>query len=393
MSLADRLRVPIPPRPAYRVLLSAGDPSGDLHGARLARELLSRRDDLYLFGLGGPRMADAGVVVTHDNQGCSAIGVFESLKVVPRLWRIMGCLRDWLGALPPDLLVLIDYGAFNMRLAQAAKEQEVPSLYYIPPGCWSREMRPVTQRVASLATRIATPFVWSAELLREAGATATFVGHPLLDGLPFAPMREAARQALSLSEGERGLALLPGGRDAEVRYILPLMLRAAGIVRGAEASVVPLVSCAPGVARGRVERMIAALCPGARIAERTADLLAGADAGLVKSGTITLEAALAGLPMVVTYAAAAISKLQWVLLARKRVRFISLPNILADEGFVPELYDKSGTPARLAEECLSLLRDPERRRTMAEGYATMRRRMGEPGAAERVADLVEEMLH
>jgi lipid-A-disaccharide synthase len=312
---------------------------------------------------------------------------------VPRLWRIMGCLRQWLSAFAPDLLVLIDYGAFNMRLAETAKEQGVRTLYYIPPGCWSREMRPVSQRVAGLVSRIATPFEWSAELLRSAGADARFVGHPLLDGLRFAPTRETARGALGLAEGERGLALLPGGRDAEVRYILPLMLRAARLAREREPNVVPIVSCAPGVALARVQRLVTSLCPGARATPITADLLAGCDAGLVKSGTITLEAALAGLPMVVTYAAAAISKVQYVLFVRNRVRFIALPNILVDEGFVPELYAANGTPERLAEECVALLCDPERRRAMAEGYATMRRRMGEPGAAARVADMVEEMLH
>jgi len=135
MSEENTTPVPPPSAPAYRVLLSVGDPSGDLHAGRVVAELKRRRSDVHLFGFGGPRMGEAGALITYDNRGCSAIGVLESLKLIPRLYRVLNGLRQVLHSSPPDLLVLVDYGAFNMRLAATAHEVGVPVLYYIPPGC------------------------------------------------------------------------------------------------------------------------------------------------------------------------------------------------------------------------------------------------------------------
>ncbi|HQK93380.1 MAG TPA: lipid-A-disaccharide synthase [Armatimonadota bacterium] len=378
--------------PPYRVLFSVGDPSGDVHAARVAAELKRRRSDIYLFGFGGPRMASAGVVLSHDNRGCSAIGVLESLRLVPRMHRILAALRQILHTTPPDLVVLVDYGVFNLRLAVTAKSVGVPVLYYIPPGCWARDMLRVTERVARWTDHVATPFPWSAGLLTRAGAHATFVGHPLLDGVESQPSREEARHRVGLGGDERGLAILPGSRGHEIRHILPLMLRAAALARGQRPELVPLVSHAPGSDRVPLQRAASKLLPEARFVESTADLLRASDVGLVKSGTITLEAALAGLPMVVTYAASPVAALQWHLHAARRVKYIAIPNILADREVVPERYGAQGRPPDLAREVLALYDDPARREAVRSDYAGLAAQLGQPGASRAVADLVEAML-
>ncbi len=376
------------PDSRQRVLLVAGEASGDLHGARLVRQLRAARPELRIQAVGARRLREAGAEILCDCSRFSALGVYEALKRVPRLLLVLRRLRALLASDPPDLLVLIDFGAFNMRLLRFAHERGIKTLYYIPPGCWVKRMVSATRRVAALADYIATPFPWSERLLREAGGRAKFVGHPLLDLLEELPPAEEP------PPGEESpiVALLPGSRDAEVRHILPLIARALRLVLRRHPKLRPVVSCAPTIARPYLEHQVRRWLPEAEITEDTYRLLRGARVGVIASGSATLEAAIVGLPMVVVYAGSWVSWIQYLLFVRGRIKYIALPNILADRELVPERYGERGSPEEIAAEVTRLIEDRSARDTMKGELKRVVSELGTPGAARRTAELALALL-
>lgn len=370
-----------------RIVLIAGEASGDLHAARLVRHLLGARPGLRIQGMGARRLREAGADILWDCSDFSAMGVYESLKRVPRLWLVLRRLKAVLRRDPPDLLILIDFGAFNMRILAFARSLGIPTLYYIPPGCWAKEMLDVTRRVAALADYVATPFSWSERLLRQAGGRAEFVGHPILDVL-------SDRTApLDIGPGSGPLiAVLPGSRRAEVTHILPLMGQALRIVRQTRSDITPVISCAPTIDRSHLEALAGKHLPDAAITDNTHGLLREAEVGLIASGTATLEAAAFGLPMVVVYAASWVSWIQYWLFLRRRLQYIALPNILAGREIVPERYKGRSLAKLIAEDVLRLVVDPALRDRMKAELASVVGGLGGPGAAQRTAEIALSLL-
>lgn len=373
------------------LFLSAGEASGDLHGAGLARALLRLDPSLHLVGLGGPRMAGAGVRLLAGLEGLGVMGLSEVARHLPSLLALRRRVRRILlrpGAV--DLFVPIDFPEFHLSLAAAATGAGVPVLYYVVPQVWAwREGR--ARRLAARCDLACAVLPFEAPFLRPHGVNVRFVGHPLLDDLDRdEPSRAQPPDRASTGAGSRSrgtpwredappvLALFPGSRRQEVRRMLGPFAAAAARVRRSRPEVEVLVARAPGLARSLYGPDPAGPLVSA------AEARAAATAAITKSGTVTLELALAGVPMVVGHRLSRISH----AVARRLVRVdhIALANLVAGRRVVPELVQDAATPDALAESVLPYLEPGsiERRRAV-EGLSTVRRRLGEPGAAARVA--------
>ncbi len=368
-----------------RLLISAGEPSGDLYGALLAATLRERCPGIEIEAFGGPALAGVGVAVRWSMEGRTVLGFVEILRAIPSHWTLLRTLDRELAAGRYDLVVPIDYPGFNLRLAERAHRHGVPVLYYIAPKHWSsRTSSRLTARLARAITRMACILPFEPAHFSPFGIAAEFVGHPLRD-LPQTPERSEARQLLGIAERARVVALFPGSRRQEVARLWEPMIGAARIL----------------LTESRCDRVLVAAMPGLAIpnpgnegihvvAGRTETILGAADAAIVKSGTATLQAALADVPMVVTYRVHPIT----AALARRMIRvpWISLPNLIAGRAVVPELLQESVSARRLADAVHPLLdRQSPEARAQREGFAVVRERVV-PGATLRVAAMVGEIL-
>ncbi|MBP7559777.1 MAG: hypothetical protein KBA64_04785 [Armatimonadetes bacterium] len=376
---------------ALRVFVAAGDPSGDVHGAMAVQAVRALCPDAWFYGLCGPAMRRAGVAQMVDSAGFSAIGVASALPKVPRLYALYASLKRHLLANHPDVVVLIDFPAFNMRLLRYVHRLGLKSVYYFPPASWRRTPSKPAEVLAELATRVATPFEWSAAVVRELGGAAEWVGHPVLDRYAGRPSEARARGLLSVPLTATPIAVLPGSRRQEIRYILPLLLSALALAEKRIPTILPLVSCGPQADRAALEAIVNRLSPRAIVTEDTIALLSASKAALTKSGTITLDAAVCGVPMVVTYAGSALDHLQYHLFAKGRLKYIAAPNILLDREVVPERIAGMGTPEHLCEALLPLIEEGEPRRAQQAGLAEAVELLGPPGASERVARMILDL--
>lgn len=370
------------------ILLSAGEPSGDLHGAAVARALRERWPDARLFGLGGPLMAEAGVELLADPAKLAVMGFAEVLGRLPFFWRLFRRVRSEMETRGVDLVLPIDYPGFNLRLARAAKESRIPVLYYIAPQVWAWH-RSRIHRFATDTDRVAVILPFEEELFREAGVAATYVGHPLLDR-PAPGSRRSLCRELNLDEDRPILAVFPGSRAQEVKRHLAIFVETAIRLQAYRPSIQPVIAVSNAVP-SRLYHGI----PFPRTAN-SRDLLAHAHTALVKSGTTTLEAALAGTPMAIAYRTHPLT----YRLAKRLVEVdhIGLVNLVAGERVVPEFIQGEATPAALAQALLPLIQSEHPGRDKAlEALERVRDRLHASGngsgrVAERVVELAASLI-
>lgn len=367
-------------------MLVAGEASGDLHGATLCGGLRALAPGRRLLGMGGPRMARAGMELLVDVTAAAAVGGTEAFGRIPALFRAYRRLRAVLeGPERPGALVLIDFPEFNLRLARAARRAGVPVVYFVPPQLWAwrgwrmRSMR----RWISLVLAV---FPFEPPLYRRAGVPVEFVGHPVLDALGAAPSRDAARKALGVEDAAPVIGLLPGSRREEVERVLPEMRHAASRVAAAHPGARFLLAQAPTIERAVIEHAAAGGPPVTIVADRTYAVMRAADLLLVTSGTATLEAALLGTPMIVCYRLSRLTELLFRPLVR--VPWISLANITLGRAVVPELYQASLTGETLAREALRLLDSPGALEAQRRAFGELAGQLGAPGVGARAARLV-----
>ena len=364
------------------LLILAGEASGDLHGAALAEQLRRLRPDLTLAGIGGDRMQVAGVALLERAEGI--VGFAEVVRHIPAHFALQRRIRRRLQGGDVGLVVLIDYPGFNMRVASDAKAARVPVLYYITPQVWAwRAGRLAT--MARVITRAAVILPFEEELLRAHDIDATFVGHPLLDRARALPERAEARRRIGLPEQGEVLALFPGSRRQEIVRHLDRFLAVARELEQRRAGLRVVVSAAPTV------RLDAASIGYPVVGAASFDVLRAADVALCKSGTTTLEAAVAGCPCAIVYRTSPLS----YAIAKRLVRIphIGLLNIVAGRRVAPEFVQDDFEPVRVAD-ALSPLFDESSvaRRAMLSGLAEVRAKLGTIGASERVARMASDMI-
>jgi lipid-A-disaccharide synthase len=368
------------------IMLVAGEASGDLHGAALCRALRAERPECRLFGMGGARMAAAGMDLLVDVTAAAAAGTSEALGRVPLLWRAYKRLSAILeGDGRPRVLVVIDFPEFNLRLARAARRAGVPVVYFVPPQIWAWRGGRV-RTIRRLISLVLAVFPFETALYRRAGVRVEFVGHPVLDAVAGAPERAAARSALGLAEGAVVVGLLPGSRREELARGLPLMREAAAIVAARRPEVRFLAALAPTTDPAEVRARLGAAPRVDVVSGGTYAVMRAADLVLVTSGTATLEAGVLGTPMVVCYRFSRVSALVARLLIR--VPWFSLPNLALGREVVPELFQEEATGERLGRAALRLLETPGALAAQRAALAELARGLGEPGVGQRAARLV-----
>jgi lipid-A-disaccharide synthase len=378
------------PAPARRrVMVVAGEASGDLHGADLAAQILARDPGCELFGIAGERMRAAGVRALVRTEDIAGLGLAELASTIRRTLGALRQLKTIVRRERPDLVILIDFAEFNMSLARAAKRAGVPVLYYIAPQVWAWRRGRIA-RIIERADRLAVVLPFEAQLYARAGGRVSFVGHPLLDRVAPVQDRAATLKRHGLPPHARLLALLPGSRRGEVRYLLRPMAEAARVL-AADHGLTPVIALAPTLTVAQLREEGRAALDGIRIVEGdTYSIVAASELALTASGTATLETALLGCPMVVAYK---MSPLTYAL-ARVLVRgvdHIAMPNILAGRELVPELIQGRATARNLIRAAENLMVEPLRTETRS-ALLALRAQLGEPGAAARVAAIALEMM-
>jgi lipid-A-disaccharide synthase len=371
-----------------RLLLSCGEPSGDLYGAELVRHLRKSVDGLDVFGLGGDRLLAQGARLTAHVRDLAVVGLLEVVSHLPRLRRAFQALLEEADRARPDLAVLIDYPDFNLRLARQLHRRDIPVVYYVSPQVWAWR-RGRLRAIRKTVSRMVVIFPFEEAVYRDAGVPVTFVGHPLVDLVRPVGDRAEFLRASGLDPDRPVIAVLPGSRPKEVAHNLAPLAAAAKLLREGKPHLQFLIAVAPSIDPAPLARAFGP--SGARlVTDATHAVLGSATLALVASGTATVEAALLGVPMVVVYR---ISRLSYGL-GRPfvKVPHYAMVNLIAGREVVPELMQSDFTPERVAAEAAALLEDPGRYEAMRRDLAEVRRRLGEPGASARAAALVAEAL-
>lgn len=371
-----------------RVMISAGEASGDIHAGAVAAALKQIDSSIEVFGMGGECLRAAGGEVVFDIKDHSVMGFVEVVKKLPDILRLKRDFVQLMRERKPDVFMTIDYPDFNMRVAKIAHEMGIPVLSFIPPSAWVwRKGR--AKKVAAFADKVACIFPFEYEVYKEAGANAEFVGHPLVDIVKPSMTRAEAEVWAGRDSSKKLVLLMPGSRLMEIEKTLPTLLEAGKLLQKQRPEVQFVLPRAGTIPLELLESKIKASGLEVRITEgHNYDLFSIADLALATSGTVTLEAALCGLGSVIVYRAAALTFFIAKLFVK--IPHIGLPNIVAGRQVMPELLQDDFTPARVAEEAIKLLEEP-RNAQLHKDIAEVRERLGAPGAVQRVAELIIRM--
>ncbi len=372
--------------PPIPLLISAGEASGDMYAARLATAL-QKRTDVALFGMGGPQMRAAGVDVITDYSEVSVLGITEILSHLPSLIRAMRRLVSEAGRRKPPFAILTDFPGFHLRLARKLRPLGIRNIYYICPQFWA--WRPWRVRVVRRRfVQALCIFPFEEAFFGNAGVPTKFIGHPLVGAVQATQTREEFCHQNGLDPSEPIVAILPGSRHAELTQHMPVIREAC--LRIQEQRPVQFVVAAAHSNTNDLKTGWNAALKIRVVEGQTYNALAAADAAIVSSGTATVEAALLDTPMVVVYRVTPLT----AMLAKPLVRtsYFSMVNLIAERRVVPELIQKDFTPAKVAEEVLRLLNDPRAREGLRAGLGEVRKRLGPPGAVDRAADAIVELL-
>ncbi len=369
------------------ILISAGEASGDMYAARLS-EALQRRTGAHLFGMGGPKMRDAGVELVADASDIAVVGITEVLRKLPVVWRAWRKLESEAKRRKPALAITVDSPGFNFGLARRLKKQEGGRIvYFISPQIWAwrpRRMRWIQRRFE----RVLVIFPFEEEIYLKAGVKVDFVGHPLVDSVRSKMTRGEFVARFGLDAARKIVAVLPGSRRSEIERNMPIIAEACQRMRGSGAQFV--LAAAPGLKKETVEEYSPAGAPWTIIEGATYEALGAADCAIVSSGTATVEAALLGTPMVVVYRVSPVT----AMIARKLVntRLFGMVNLISGTEIVPELIQEKFTSEALERELRGLLDSPEARNAQKEDLAAVRAKLGHGGSIEKAAEIIAGML-
>ena len=376
---------------APKVMIVAGEASGDLHGALLVREMLAVNPSLHFFGIGGNRMQEAGVKLLAHAADIAVVGVSEVFSKTAAFLRIIAKMRKSLDRLKPSLVILIDFPDFNLNIAaRAARKRGIRIFYYISPQVWAwREGR--VKQIKKLVDQMAVILPFEVDFYAARGFDVHYVGHPLRDIVKTPFTARQARAHFGLAEDKTTIGLLPGSRNSEIQKLLPEMVEAARII----SRKIPGTQYILPLADTLEEKTVAGFLSDSGlkvkiVAGHTYDVLACCDLAVVTSGTATLETGLMGVPMVIVYKVSLFSELIGRMIIRQQ--HIGLVNILAGKTVAPELIQRDARGPRIASEALAILQNREKRQQIIRDLSNIRAKLGEPGAARRAAQIACNMI-
>ena len=373
-----------------RLLLSCGEASGDLYAGALVEALRRRDPTIDVFGLGGERFAAAGGRLIEDFHGLSVTGLTEALSVIPRSFRTMKRLERAAREQRPDALVVIDYPDFNFRLMSRVKRLGIPVIYYISPQLWAWRSGRIRQMKRHVDC-VLPIFPFEPAIYQREGMDVRFVGHPLIDLAKPALSREAFLAKLRLDPSKPVMALLPGSRTNELTRLAPVMAQAVPSIAAQVSGVQFIVARAPNLADGLFEPFGIASVPIRIVDTQTDDVLNASDAVITASGTATVQTSLYAKPMVVLYQLSPMTYRLGIRLAK--VDMYAMVNLIAGRRIVVELIQDACTPEAVAREGVRLLSDRPYRDAMAAALEDVRRQLGGPGASDRAAAAVLDVIH
>lgn len=371
-----------------KIMFSAGEASGDMHGAKLA-EMMKRQDpSVELIGMGGEKMEEAGVRIVYDIKKLGFIGVGEIIRKIPFFFRLRDFLIQTMIDEKPDVLVCIDYPGFNMRLIKKAKEAGIAVVYYILPTIWAwHKSRGNT--IAQYTDLAISLFPFEANMYRDMGTNVVYKGHPLVDTVHAAMSRDEAIAYFGLDAQKQTVLLMPGSRMQEVQGLLPTMLAAAEEIHQAVPQVQFLLPRASTIERSVLEQLIGERSIPIHIGEsHVYDMMAVSTAAIAASGTATLETALMGLPTLLVYRVSPLT--YWLSKLLVHIDNIGLPNIIMGRRIMPELWQDDVTADRIAETIVPMLTDTARHDALQKAMADVRSTMGSAGAVQRIAETILE---
>lgn len=366
-----------------KILIVAGEPSGDLHASNLVKDLKAINPNVEFFGLGGSLSKKAGVEVIFDISQLALIGAVEVFKNIFTVGKVYKMVLSKIDSVKPDIAILVDYPGFNLRLAGELKKRSIPVIYYVSPQVWvwGRDRINIIKRCVR---KILVFFKFEEELYRTYGMDAEFVGNPLLDAVKITMDPGQTRKRHGLAEGKTTIALLPGSRKMEIQSLLGTMISSARAIRSKLGNVQFVIAKHPDLARELYEDALNAAEFDIRLAEGdTYNVLAASDFAIVASGSATLETAIIGTPFVIIYRVSFITFLLYKLVAT--ISFLGLVNIIAGREVVPELLQYNATPEKISAESIRIITDKKRNSVMREDLKRVVSCLGSPGASKRAA--------
>ena len=367
-----------------RIMIVSGEPSGDLHGSGLVRELKRKSPGCEIFGIGGDKMRAAGMDLIYHIRELSVMGFLEVIQHLPLLRSVERTLEAIVKARRPSVLVLIDYPGFNLRFARVARKLGMKIVYYISPQVWAWNPGRV-KKMKGLIDKMLVVFPFEVDLYRAEGIDVEFTGHPLLDVFTEPQGRAEFCKRYGFDPGKKIVGLAPGSRRQEIERMFPVMLGAARILHR-ERGVQLAVAVSSVLELDFLKSFLRDDLPVELIRDATYDVMKNSDMVLVTSGTATLETAYYGTPMIVVYKTSIMTYLIVRLLIR--IRNIGLVNIVAGEQVVPELLQGRANAQLLAREAAALLADPNLLNEISHRLGAVREKLGTPGASGRAAEAI-----
>ena len=373
-----------------KIMLSAGEASGDLHGANLAEALKAVDPQVELIGMGGEQMRKAGVRIVYDIKNLGVIGIGEIIKKIPFFYKLRTFLVNTMKEEKPDALVCIDYPGFNMKLIEKAKKAGIPVIYYILPTIWAwhKSRGNVIAEYTDLAVSL---FPFEAEMYKKMGTNVVYGGHPLLDTVKPSMSKDEAYSFFGLQQGKKTVLFMPGSRVQEVQSLYGKMLAAGKLLQDKVEGLQFMVPKASTIDRHMLEEAAREANLEVHIGEeRVYDMMNIADAAICASGTATLETALMGVPTLLVYRVNALT--YWLSKILVHLDSIGLPNIISGHRIMPELWQDEVTPENIEAAVLPWLVDAAAAVEARLLMAGLRCQMGEAGAVRRTAEIISEFV-
>lgn len=369
-------------------MIIAGEASGDLHGSNLIKAVRKIDNGISFSGIGGTAMKAQGVDLFFNIKSLSVMGVTEVLLKLSIVYKALKDTKRRLRNHRPDLLILVDFPGFNLNIAKTAKKQGIPVLYYISPKVWAWRSDRV-KKIKTFVDHMAIILPFEQEFYRNQHVPVTYVGHPLMDTM----LSEYVASGGGNKGSRKVIGLLPGSRENEITGILPVMMEAAKLLSDRQEKLKFVVSMAPSIDPNLIDKITAPFQSGIHVEMTTTgvhEIFKKVDFIMAASGTVTLEAAIAGIPMVVLYKMSGIS----YFLAQKlvKVHHASLVNLIAGKEVVPELLQHEANPKNIAATVWGILSNNATYEKMKDDLARVKNKLGGPGASHRVAKIAMGMI-